>query len=95
MKAWILGVALLAAPLHIMAVEEPKMFTIDHVAQHEWGKLISVYDQPTYQRLTFESDTHITIVQLGLAWDNKENTYRPSIKQVISVSKGEPKTEAE
>jgi len=90
-----LGVLLMGAGA-VYAMEEPKEFRLDHVAKYDWGRLASVYDQPSFQRMTFESDTTITIVQVGLAWDNKENTYRPSIRQIISISKGDfPKPPAE
>lgn len=72
-----------------MAVEAPKEFLVDHVAKYDWGRLAAVYDQPAFQRLTFETDSMITIVQVGLAWDNRENMYVPSIRQIISISKGD------
>ncbi len=84
-----LVVILLLTRTALFALEEPKLFTLETSASHDWGRLISVYDQPNYQRLTFESDRQITIVQIGLIWDNKDNVYRPSIRQIISVLKRE------
>ena len=90
MKLFALGLGiLLTGAGAVYATDEPKEFRLDHVAKYDWGRLASVYDQPVFQRMTFESDTTITIVQVGLAWDNKENTYRPSIRQIISISKGD------
>ena len=65
----------------------PQHFRIDQIVEDDWGKLITVYDQPTYQRFTFESDTQVTILHLGLVWDNKEGMYRPNIRQVIHLMK--------
>ncbi len=65
----------------------PQHFRIDQIVEDDWGKLVTVYDQPTYQRFTFESDTQVTILHVGLVWDNKEGTYRPNIRQVIHLMK--------
>ena len=65
----------------------PQQFRIDEIVEDDWGKLVTVYDQPTYQRFTFESDTQVTILHLGLVWDNKEAVYRPNIRQVIHLMK--------
>ena len=65
----------------------PQHFRIDQIVEDDWGKLISVYDQPTYQRFTFESDSQVTILHVGLVWDNREGSYRPNIKQVIHLMK--------
>lgn len=65
----------------------PQHFRIDQVVEDDWGKLVTVYDQPTYQRFTFESDTQVTILHVGLVWDNKEGTYRPNIRQIIHLMK--------
>lgn len=80
-------VVLMGVGVTVTADEDIKYFDIDHVVQLSWGKLVTVYDQPTFQRLTFESDTAITVLQIGLTWDNKENTYRPAVKQVMSIKK--------
>ncbi|NBV42045.1 hypothetical protein EBR96_04670 [bacterium] len=78
----------LTLPGVVQADPDPhKLFVVDNVVQTGWGKLVSVYDQPNFQRMTFESPTQITIVQIGLVWDNKENAYRPSVKQVIAIPK--------
>ncbi len=82
-------VALVVSCGPVMAMDVPKEFLIEHVAKYNWGRLASVYDQPAFQRLTFESDTAITIVQVGLAWDNRENAYFPSVRQIITISKGD------
>lgn len=83
---WVLGIWM-GCCLALAASDEVKYFDIDQLVDVSWGKLISVYDQPTLQRMTFESDAAITVLQLGLTWDNKENTYRPSVKQVITIKK--------
>jgi len=96
MNRLIVSIAVLLGFSTLSQAEELKEFHLDHVAKYDWGRLAAVYDQPSFQRLTFENDTTITIVQVGLAWDNKENTYRPSIRQVISISKGDfPKADEE
>lgn len=88
---WIMGLwmggCVAGGCMAIVASDDVKYFDIDQVVDVSWGKLISVYDQPTLQRMTFESDSAITVLQLGLTWDNKENTYRPAIKQVITLKK--------
>ncbi|NDD66733.1 hypothetical protein EBZ35_03660 [bacterium] len=86
LSRWVVGIWMVGCGA-LMANDEVKYFDIDQVVDTSWGKLISVYDQPTLQRMTFESDTAITVLQLGLTWDNKENTYRPSVKQVITLKK--------
>jgi hypothetical protein len=88
-----LGVALVfAVPIHAAKAladgeATPQHFRIDQVVEDDWGKLVTVYDQPTYQRFTFESDTQVTVLHVGLVWDNKEGTYRPNVRQVIHLVK--------
>lgn len=78
----------MAGMLHAAPPEvAPQHFRIDDIVEDDWGKLVTVYDQPTYQRFTFESDTQVTILHVGLVWDNKEGTYRPNIRQVIHLMK--------
>ena len=95
----IVFVMLLGAPLHAAMPPaagdaKPQHFWIDQVVENDWGKLITVYDQPTYQRFTFESDSQVTILHVGLVWDNKEGTYRPNVRQIIHlVKKKSPDTQ--
>jgi len=84
---WGVLVGMMLLGSSIGANEDVKYVDIDRVVQLSWGKLVTVYDQPTFQRLTFESDAAITVLQIGLTWDNKENTYRPAVKQVMSIKK--------
>lgn len=65
----------------------PKVYSINYDTTHKWGKLVSVFDQPNIQRLTFENDEAITIVQLGLTWDGQTKTFQPSLTQVIELRK--------
>jgi hypothetical protein len=62
-------------------------YSVNEVLKKEWGTIISVYDQPSSQRITFESDTQITVIEMGLKWNPKTRTYTPSIKQVIELKK--------
>lgn len=82
----LLGITLLGSPV-VGGNDALQHFRIDNVVGAEWGKLVSVYDQPTYQRFTFESDSQITILHVGLIWDNRENAYRPNVRQVIHLRK--------
>jgi hypothetical protein len=67
--------------------EKPKLFTIENIIEKNWGKLISVFNQPTSERLTFESKEQVTIVQIHLKWHAKEKCYAPSIQQIIKLPK--------
>ncbi|NDC83357.1 hypothetical protein EB093_06840 [bacterium] len=91
MNRWI-GRALIFGlmTLPIYADEPFRQFNLGNVVQYEWGRLVSVYDQPNFQRMTFESDVAITVVQIGLTWDNKENVYRPSVRQIVTLNKVAP-----
>ncbi|MCP4049864.1 MAG: hypothetical protein GY730_04070 [bacterium] len=68
-------------------IDKPQTFTIDKIIKKNWGKLISVFNQPTSERLTFEGKDQITIVQIGLKWDPHQKCYVPSIKQIIKLVK--------
>lgn len=87
MRLWATILATFCAMVPVFGADEFKQFKLDNVVQYDWGKLMAVYDQPNFQRMTFESDTAITIVQIGLVWDNKENTYRPSVRQIVTLNK--------
>lgn len=72
---------------HAASDDTPQQFRLSELIEPSWGRLVSVYDQPTYQRFTFESDTQITVLHLGLTWDNREALYRPNVRQVIHMMK--------
>jgi hypothetical protein len=64
-------------------------YQIKNVIKKSWGHLKSVYEQPTSQRLTFESENQITIVEVGLTWNTVSKSYIPDIKQIIEMTKEE------
>ncbi|MFC1771014.1 hypothetical protein ACFLZV_03910 [Candidatus Margulisiibacteriota bacterium] len=66
-----------------------KTFKIKNIIKKSWGKLVSVYEQPTSQRLTFDSDAQVTIIEVGLTWNAITKKYHPDIKQVIEIRKSE------
>ncbi len=69
----------------------PPAYTINNAFEKGWGKIISVYETPSSQRLTFENDDQVTIITIGLTWSSVEKTHIPSIKQVIKLLKINPK----
>lgn len=66
----------------------PKIYKVNYAIDKTWGKLVAVFDQPNAQRLTFENDTQVTIVQVGLIWDSASKTFEPTITQIIELKKG-------
>lgn len=66
---------------------EVRVFELQHPTACQWGKLVTVFDQPSAQRLTFESDTAITIVELSIKWSIQKKQNIPSIRQITLIKK--------
>ena len=72
----------------------PKIYKVNYAIDKTWGKLMAVFDQPNSQRLTFENDTQVTLVQVNLVWESVSKTFEPTITQIIELKKGDNKGKA-
>ncbi|MFC1751969.1 hypothetical protein ACFL96_01040 [Thermoproteota archaeon] len=70
--------------------QSPPTYHVDISVNQNWGELVDVFNQQTSQRLTFDSEIQITVVEIGLVWHPSSKTYKPDIRQIIIIPKYAP-----